>query len=179
MGSRTEKLSPKDIAFIEKQKLFFVATAPRNGKINLSPKGYESLKVIDPHTVLWLNYTGSGNESAAHMLEDDRMTMMFCSFDEAPLILRLYGKAEVFHERDMEWEGMLSHFKEGFSARQIFRLSIDMVQGSCGFGVPMFEYRGEREMLVEGWKERGPNGVKEYQKKKNTVSIDGKETGLF
>lgn len=156
-----------------------MATAPKEGRINLSPKGCETLKIIDPRTILWLNYTGSGNESAAHMLEDDRMTLMFCSFDEAPLILRLYGKAEVFHERDLEWEGLASHFKETFSARQIFRLSIELVQGSCGFGVPMYAYQGEREMLVEGWREQGPKGFKEYQKKRNAVSIDGKETGLF
>src|SRR5210317_282022 len=116
--------------------MYFVATAGAEGMVNLSPKGMDSLRVLDDATVAWLNLTGSGNESAAHVLENGRMTIMFCSFGKQPLIMRLYGRARVVHRRDEEWARLLDLFPEYPSARQVFVMDIQMVQTSCGYGVP-------------------------------------------
>ncbi len=179
MGSRSPELSQKHMEFIQNQKMFFVATTAANCKINLSPKGMGGFKVIDENTVIWLNYTGSGNETAAHLLVDDRMTVMFCAFEGSALILRLYGIAHSVHPRDDMWSLYINQFDEPKGARQILVMHVNTVQTSCGGGVPLYEYQGERSDLTDWFDTKGEEGILEYQKKKNQVSIDGLKTGLF
>jgi hypothetical protein len=178
MAKQFDSIDPKTEAFIEKQKMFFVATAASSGRINLSPKGLDSLKVISPNRVAWLNLTGSGNESAAHLLQINRMTIMFCSFDKNPLILRLYGEAKTLHEGDPEWDELSEHFPTYVGARQIFDLKVDLVQTSCGFGVPYYEFIGQRDTLDKWAEKKGKVGIKEYWEEKNKISLDGLPTDL-
>ncbi|TFF72499.1 pyridoxamine 5'-phosphate oxidase family protein [Aeromonas taiwanensis] len=179
MGQLFEALSPHHVAFIEAQKIFFVGTAAAEGTVNVSPKGGDSLRVIDPHTLAWLNLTGSGNESASHVLQHPRMTVMFCAFEGAPLILRAYGRARVLHRGDPEWASSLAQFPPSVAARQIFLLDIERVQASCGMSVPLFEYQGDRADLAN-WSERqGREGIEAYWRKKNQWSLDGLESEIL
>lgn len=179
MSKIFEALESEHVEFIKLQKLFFVATAQAQGSINISPKGMDSLKVVDLQTVLWVNFTGSGNETAAHVMAHPRMTLMFCAFQGDPLILRLYGQAEVYHPRDEEWESYLAQFHEQQGARQIFKLTINKVQTSCGFGIPIMPYQEDRHILSDWAVKKGPEGLHEYWTNKNLKSIDGYETGIF
>ncbi len=179
MGKQFGSISAQHREFIEAQKLFFVATAAKNGRVNVSPKGLDSLRVLDAQTVVWLNGTGSGNETAAHLLDNPRMTLMFCTFEGSPLILRLYGDAEVFHPRDPEWEGYTEMFTPLESSRQIFKLHVDLVQTSCGFGVPLFDYREDRELMHTWAEKKGEDGIRNYWEEKNQQSLDGRPTHIF
>jgi len=179
MSDRFEQLSEKNIDFIKQQHLFFVGTAAAEGSVNVSPKGMDSFRVVNESKVLWLNLTGSGNETAAHMLENNRMTIMFCSFDKQPLILRLYGNAKVIHTKDQEWENVSAHFPDYTGARQIFELDINMVQESCGYAVPYYDLKGERPTLKKWADNKGKEAVEQYWQDKNTLSIDDKETGIL
>ena len=179
MGKQLEQISPELQAFIEKQKIFFVATAACDGLVNLSPKGMDSIRVLSPNRVIWLNVTGSGNETAAHLLQNDRMTIMFCAFEGKPLILRLYGKGKTYHPYDLEWNEYIIHFPLMKGARQIFDVNIDMVQTSCGMAVPFMDYNREREELNRWADNKGDEGIVRYWKEKNTVSLDGLTTGIF
>ena len=181
MAKRYDEISQELMQFIWQQQMFFVATAPADGHVNLSPKGLDSLRVLDPNTVIWLNVTGSGNETAAHVLENGRMTIMFCAFEGRPLILRLYGEARVVHPRDTEWDGLLAHFDTlaDAGARQIFVLKVSMVQTSCGMGVPLLDYQGQRTQLVEWAEKKGAEGIADYWDKKNRISLDGRPTQIF
>jgi len=165
--------------FIDKQKVFFVATAPENGRINLSPKGMDSFRVMNENRVLWLNVTGSGNETAAHLLEKNRITIMFCSFEGAPNILRLYGKGKEIKEIDPNWNEVISLFPKTPGTRQIFDIAIESVQTSCGMSIPFFEYKGEREELNDWASEKGKEGIKDYWEAKNQTSIDGLPTHIL
>lgn len=179
MGQQFSSLVTKHIEFIEKQKIFFVGTAADTGKVNLSPKGGDSLKVINENTIAWLNYTGSGNESAAHTLINPRMTIMWCAFEGAPLILRAYGNAKPIHQGDKEWSDFSSLFAESTGDRQIFVLDISMVQSSCGMSIPYFAYESERDDL-ENWSNKiGKDGIKKYWEKKNQRSLDGFDTEIL
>ncbi|NRF16533.1 pyridoxamine 5'-phosphate oxidase family protein [Vibrio coralliilyticus] len=178
MGKQFSELSDKHIAFIEQQKLYFVGTAADSGSVNLSPKGGDSLRVISPTQIAWLNLTGSGNESAAHVLNNQRMTLMFCAFEGAPLILRAYGQASVLHNKDAEWKKYVSLFPESVAARQIFILDINMIQSSCGMSVPYFSYEGDREDLAQWSEKQGTEGIEKYWLKKNQKSIDGFESEI-
>lgn len=179
MGAKFESLSEKHQEFIAEQKIFFVATATDESKINLSPKGMDSLKVISPNKILWLNVTGSGNESAAHLLQNTRMTIMWCSFTKQPMIMRTYGQAKVYHQHDPDWESLYEQFEPLPGARQIFELDIDLVQTSCGMAVPFYEYQSERTSLKDWAAKKGEDGIQEYWEKKNQLSIDGEPTGIF
>lgn len=179
MGKKLPQLTQALQDFIKQQKIFFVGTAAAKGRVNISPKGMDTFYVLNDQEVLWLNLTGSGNETAAHMLENSRMTIMFCSFEKNPLILRLYGEAEVFHERDQAFSEYINYFEETAGSRQIFKLNIDLVQTSCGFGVPFMDYKGERETLKVWTEQKGESGIKEYWTDKNQTSLDGLETGIF
>ena len=179
MGKKLPQLTQALQDFIKQQKIFFVGTAAAKGRVNISPKGMATFYVLNDQEVLWLNLTGSGNETAAHMLEDSRMTIMFCSFEKNPLILRLYGEAEVFHERDHAFSEYINYFEETAGSRQIFKLNIDLVQTSCGFGVPFMDYKGERETLKVWAEQKGESGIKEYWTDKNQTSLGGLETGIF
>ena len=164
--------------FIGQQKLFFVATADTGGRINLSPKGGDTLRVHGKNRVLWLNLTGSGNETAAHMLAMNRITIMFCSFEGSPTILRLYGKGKVIHENDPDWDQLISQFPENTGARQIFDITVDFIQTSCGFQVPLYGYEGERDLLDKWSVKKGRDGIRLYWEEKNKLSLDGKPTGI-
>ncbi|MBL0519804.1 pyridoxamine 5'-phosphate oxidase family protein [Aeromonas enteropelogenes] len=179
MGQLFEALSPQHMAFIEAQKIYFVATAADQGTVNLSPKGGDSLRVIDAHTLAWLNLTGSGNESAAHVLHNPRMTVMFCAFEGASLILRAYGQARVLHRGDPEWEAALACFPQSVAARQIFLLDIERVQASCGMSVPLYEYQGDRADLANWSMRQGREGIEAYWRKKNQLSLDGLESEIL
>lgn len=164
--------------FIANQKIFFVATAADQGRINLSPKGMDSFRVIDEHKVHWLNLTGSGNETAAHLNVDGRITIMFCSFEGAPMILRLYGKGRVINPNDDNWSEAISNFPVLAGTRQIIDIDIESVQTSCGMSIPFFDFKGERLELDEWAKGKGEAGIKAYWKEKNEVSLDGIPTKI-
>lgn len=179
MANFFDSLSPKLIEFIDQQPIFFVATAPADGRINLSPKGMDSFRVVNPQQIVWVNLTGSGNETAAHLLADPRMTIMFCAFEGKPLILRLYGQARAYHERDPEYQAHIERFATDAGARQIIVMEVESVQTSCGYAVPLMEFKEERTILSQWATKKGREGIKEYWKEKNQVSIDGQPTQIF
>jgi hypothetical protein len=165
-------------AFIGEQKIFFTATAPAEGRINLSPKGMDTFRCLDAKRVAYLDLTGSGNETAAHLLADGRMTVMFCSFSERPLILRIYGRGRVVRPRDAEWAELHARFDPMIGERQIVVLQVESAQTSCGFAVPVYELKEERGMLTEWTEKKGPRGIEDYWREKNQTSIDGLPTHL-
>lgn len=165
--------------FIQDQKLFFTATATKDSRVNLSPKGIDTFRCLDQKTVAYLDLTGSGNETAAHLAEDGRMTIMFCSFSEKPLILRLYGQGKVVHPRDSDWQKLHELFTSVPGERQIIVLDVDLVQTSCGTGVPIYELQSERSAIIEWAKNKGQSGLSEYWQVKNLKSIDGLPTHLL
>ena len=179
MGRRYTEIDGRLRAFIEAQKIFFVATAAAEGHINLSPKGMDALRVVGPRRVVWLNLTGSGNETAAHVQVAPRMTLMFAAFSGDPMILRIYGRARVVHRRDEDWAALLSLFEPPPGARQIFDLDVELVQTSCGMGVPLFDYVGERGLLDAWAARKGEAGLRAYWEKNNQVSLDGLPTGIM
>ena len=179
MAERFDSLENKHRAFIEAQHLYFVGTAGAAGYVNVSPKGMDSFRIIDEATVAWLNLTGSGNETAAHVLENGRMTVMFCSFDKQPLIMRLYGQATVAHPRDARWDELAALFPTYTGARQVFVLSLELVQTSCGYAVPYFKLKGERPTLTKWSDNHGESGIQEYWAEKNTKSLNDKDTGII
>ncbi len=178
MGKQFQKVTPSVQEFISKQKIFFVATAMKEGHINLSPKGMDTFRVEDERKVLWLNLTGSGNETATHILHSDRMTLMFCAFEGPPKIVRLYGKASVYHPRDEKFAALIGKFPKLPGTRQIFEVTIDLVQISCGMAVPLMAYEGEREELVRWADDKGKEGLRDYRTKKNSFSLDGLPTEI-
>ncbi|MEA5582546.1 pyridoxamine 5'-phosphate oxidase family protein [Nodularia harveyana UHCC-0300] len=172
----TEKLQD----FIANQRIYFVGSAPLSatGHINLSPKGLETFRILSPHQVAYLDLTGSGNETSAHLQENGRITFMFCAFQEPPSILRLYGQGYTVLPSSPDWNDLYSLFPEIPGTRQIIVADIERVQTSCGFGVPLYEYQGQRETLVNWAKKKGEQGIVEYQQQKNIISIDGLSTPL-
>jgi len=179
MGKRYPDIPDKLKQFIEEQKIFFVGTAAADGRVNVSPKGMDTLRVVDKNRVVWLNVTGSGNETSAHVQENPRMTIMFNAFEGNPMILRLYGEANVIHKNDSRWNELYSLFNPIPGARQIFDLNVDLVQTSCGMAVPFYDYVEEREQLNEWADKKGKEGIKDYWKEKNEVSLDNKPTGIM
>lgn len=178
MGQQFSELAIKHINFIEQQKIYFVSTAADTGTVNLSPKGGDSLRVINSNTIAWLNHTGSGNESAAHVLINPRMTVMFCAFEGSPLILRAYGDAKVLHKGDAQWSEYIELFPNSVASRQIFLLDIKKVQSSCGMSVPYFSYESDRNDLAKWSDKKEKAGIEKYWLKKNQQSIDGFETEI-
>ena len=163
---------------LETAPVFFVATAPSEGRINLSPKGMDSLRVAGPNRVLWLNVTGSGNETAGHLIQSNRMTLMWCGFETRPLILRAYGTARTVHRRDADWPALAAQLPAIAGARQIFDMTVDLVQSSCGYAVPRFDHAGERDILLRWAEARGPDELARYWDEKNRATIDGAPTGI-
>lgn len=178
MGKRYSELQPDQTAFIAQQHLFFVATAPQHGRVNLSPKGMDALRVLSPTRILWLNLTGSGNETAAHIRHDPRMTLMWCGFTARPLILRAYGTAQVTHRDHPDWPALAAHVPIQPGARQIFDLTIDLVQSSCGFAVPVMDHVTDRPVLHDWAVDKGDEGLRSYWATRNTETIDGMPTGI-
>lgn len=177
MGFRDD-LDAKLSSFIETQHVFFVASCPPDGRINLSPKGLDTFQILGPSRVAYLDLTGSGNETAAHLLADGRITIMFCAFEGSPLILRLYGTGHAVQPGDQDWEQLRSSFGEFQGVRQIIVMDIGSVQTSCGFGVPLLGSLKEREDLVQWGEKKGEAGMAEYRQRQNRTSIDGLPTGL-
>jgi hypothetical protein len=166
--------------FIEKQKMFFVATAPLSGEghINLSPKGFDCFRVLSPTRVAYMDIIGSGNETAAHVLENSRITFMFCAYDGPPNILRLYGNGYAVLPGDAEWQELSSHFTLQLSTRQIIVADLYEVRKSCGFGVPLYEYLGERDHAQKWAESKGTEGLEAYKQEKNLISLDNLPTPL-
>ncbi len=175
MGKMLTEITESLKTFIENQKMFFVGTARNEGSVNISPKGMDTFRIINSNKIVWLNLTGSGNETAAHLQENNRMTIMFCSFEEKPLILRLYGKASIYHENEAEFQNHISLFSKHLGARQIIEMNVEKVQTSCGFAVPFMEFKEERSQLKTWADKKGEEGIQQYWKDKNTKSIDGYE----
>ncbi|WP_299488774.1 pyridoxamine 5'-phosphate oxidase family protein [uncultured Allomuricauda sp.] len=173
MGRQLDKLNQALIDFIQRQKMFFVSTAMEEGSINLSPKGLDSLRVIDENRVVWLNLTGSGNETAAHLNHKNRITIMFCAFEGDPMILRLYGAAKVHSFDSKFWKDHIDLFPQIKGGRQLVDIKIEKVQISCGMGVPIMEYKHQRQGLLDWAEKQGDAGLEKYWKTKNSTSLDG------
>ncbi len=175
MGKNYNQISEEHREFIEKQKLFFVCTSPLSagGHINLSPKGFDCFRVLSPTKVGYLDMVGSGNETSAHLLENGRITFMFCAFDGPPKILRLYGKGYTVLPGDGEWNELSKQFAVLPAARQIIVADISQVKSSCGFGVPLYNYDGQRDHTIKWAENKGEKGLEEYKKEKNMISMDG------
>lgn len=166
--------------FIARQKIYFVSSAPAQGRVNLSPKGMDTFRVLSATRVGYLDVTGSGNETAAHLTDNGRLTLMMCSFDAAPLIFRIYGRGRAVHARDAEWTQLRPLFGPPLPGeRQLILADIESIQTSCGFGVPFYDYRGERETLIDYAVKKGPDAMAAYRAEKNQLSIDGLPTGLL
>ncbi len=176
MGQVYSEISDKLKQLIENQKIFFVGTATTDSRVNISPKRMDSLRVLGKNRVVWLNVTESGNETSAHIQENPRMTIMFTAFEGNPMILRLYGNANVIHRNDSEWNELFSLFTPIPGARQLFDLTVDLVQTSYGMAVPFFDYVDEREQLKNCATKKRDTGIKEYWLEKNQISLDGKPT---
>jgi len=179
MAEQYPELSDGLINFIERQSLFFTGTARSEGRVNVSPKGTDSLRILSNRQLVWRNLTGSGNETAAHLLENKRMTIMFCAFDKKPLILRLYGTACAIHPRDKDWHKYLDLFSAHTGTRQFFVMDIDLVQTSCGFAVPLMNFVGERGSLDTWSEKKGEEGIRDYWKEQNSLSLDGFDTAIL
>ena len=178
MADFFDSLEPKHIKLIESAPVFFVATSPKTGRINLSPKGMDTLRVIGPTRLAYLDLTGSGNETAAHLLDDDRITLMICSFTRNALILRVYGDAHGVQPGDTGFDDLLPRFPPLQGVRQIFVIDIHSMQTSCGWGVPEVAGMVERRTLADWTAKKGDAGIAEYRDKTNRLSIDGLPTGL-
>ena len=182
MAQRYTALEDKHRDFIARQHVFFTASAAAFGHINLSPRSTDMLRVLGSNSVVYLDRTGSGNETAAHMHADGRLTMMLCAFDGPPLILRLYGRGRAIRRGGEEYAALLrEHFggNEPLGARQMMRLDFDLVQTSCGYGVPLHDYQGERPTMDKWAAAKGEAGIAAYWEEKNQTSLDGFPTGLL
>lgn len=180
MGKFFASIADHHKVFIEKQKIFFVASAPlsRDGHVNLSPKGMDSFRVLTPNRVAYLDIISSGNETSAHCLENGRITFMMCSFEGPPNILRLYGHGQTVLPKDPEWEKLSILFAIPISARQIILADIHKVQTSCGYAVPLYNYEGERDIHQKWSENKGKDGLQEYMLTNNLISLDGLPTKL-
>jgi len=179
MSNWYEEITPELREFIGAQKVFFVATAPAQGRINLSPKGMDTFRVLNPNRVIYLDITGSSNETAAHLFENGRITIMFCSFDKTARIMRLYGRGRTIHPHDANWQEYLQMFPPEPGIRQIMEIDIESAMTSCGYGVPYMENLNERDTLRKYWQKRDEQTLATYQHDQNERSIDGLPTGLF
>jgi hypothetical protein len=179
MSNWYKVITPELKQFIAAQKVFFVATAPAQGRINLSPKGMDTFRVLSPNRVIYLDITGSGNETAAHLRENGRITIMFCSFDKTARIARLYGHGHTIHPHDANWQEYLAMFLPEPGVRQIMEIDIESTMTSCGYGVPYMETLNERDTLRKYWEKRDEQTLVAYQHKENERSIDDLPTGLF
>lgn len=181
MAKQFSAIEPVQHAFIERQRIFFVASAAATSRVNVSPKDGASLRIVSRNAVAYLDQTGSGSETAAHLLADGRLTLMFCALEGPPLILRLYGKGKSLVRGTAAYCDLLKSLfdnQEPPGARQIVWLDVDLVQTSCGYSVPLFDYVGDRTTLVRWAESKGEAGLADYRQRKNAVSIDGLPTGL-
>src|SRR4051812_17589460 len=175
MGKDYEQLDDTLVAFIGRQHVFFVGTAPDSpeGHLNVSPKGLDTFRVLGPRSVAYLDLTGSGIETVAHPRQNGRITIMFCAFEGRPLVVRLYGRGQVVEPGDPEWGGLISHFPEYPGVRSVIVVDVERVAESCGYAVPHYEFKGERSQLIAYANKKGPEGMERYKAEKNRASIDG------
>ncbi|MDE3246218.1 MAG: pyridoxamine 5'-phosphate oxidase family protein [Acidobacteriota bacterium] len=179
MGKALDHLTPELQAFALRQHVFFVATAPlKGGHVNLSPKGRDAFRVLTPERVAYLDLTGSGNETSAHLLENGRITLMFCAFEGPPLILRLYGQGRTILKGTGEYDSLAPLFPDLPGARQIITVDLALVRTSCGDGVPFMDFRSERDKILQWAESKGEAGLEAYRQEKNRRSIDGLPTAL-
>ena len=178
MGKFYTEITPELKQFISEQQMFFTAAAAATGRINLSPKGIDTLRQLDEHTVAYLDLTGSGNETAALLKADGRMTIMFCSFVRRPWILRLYGHGEVVRLNSDRGRELRPLFGSIPGERHIVVLHVESAQTSCGMAVPRYEFKEQRNLLIAWAENKGEDGMKEYRRDKNSTSIDGLPIGL-
>ncbi|MBW4707884.1 pyridoxamine 5'-phosphate oxidase family protein [Roseobacter sp. YSTF-M11] len=176
MATQFDCLSDALTKFIEAQHIFFVGSAAPEGRVNISPKGMESLRVMGPNRIVWRNMTGSGNETAGHLAQSNRMTLMWCGFEAKPMILRTYGSARTLHPRDEGFDALNSHFPPSHGARQIYDMSLELVQTSCGYAVPFMAYEGDRDVLAKWTQNKSPAEIKTYWETRNQHTIDGAPT---
>jgi hypothetical protein len=175
VGSIFPDLNERLREFIAQQKMFFVATAPlaADGHVNLSPKGLDCLRILGPTTVAFVDFTGSGIETVAHLRENGRLTIMFCAFEGPPRILRLRGWGEAVEPNDKSWDDYYRQLPHSAQARSIIVLHVETIADSCGYGIPLYDYVGERSQLLAWCDRKGADGILEYQAQKNRYSIDG------
>lgn len=182
MGKRFERMEPAHREFVLAQKIFFNASAAPEGRVNVSARDAGSLRLLGDDSVVYLDVTGSGNETAAHLRVNPRLTLMFCAFAGAPMVLRLYGRGRIVARGSSEYSALLAQEFGGVEtpgARQMVRLDVEMVQTSCGYNVPLFDFVGERETLRRWAEKKGTDGLEQYWREKNMVSIDGLPTGML
>lgn len=176
MGKTYEKIDEKLAAWVNEQQMFFVGTAPLSGDglINCSPKGgADTFIILDEHTVAYLDFTGSGVETIAHIKENGRVVLMFCAFTGAPNIVRFHGKGEVIEQHHPEFHALRARFPDYPGVRSIIRVYVERVSDSCGFGVPRYDYVGQRDAMQKHAEHLGPEKVLEYQSTRNHSSLDG------
>lgn len=175
MGEHAAGIDAEVAGFLKKQKVFFVATAPLSakGRVNLSPKGMDSFRVLDPRTFAYLDLTGSGVETVAHLRENGRITVMFCAFEGAPRILRLQGRGEALEPGDSGFDALRALFPEFPGVRSVVKVAVDRVATSCGTGVPRMDFREERPQMIQWCEKLGPEGLRTYRREKNRRSLDG------
>lgn len=175
MSKTNNSLTPELQSWIRKQKIFFVSTAPlaAEGHINCSPKGLDSLRILDEQTVAYQDFAGSGAETIAHLRENGRMVMMFCAFDGPPLIVRLHGRGRIVLQGDANFEEIAAHFPSKAGVRSYIVLHISRVADSCGYSVPVYTFEKDRDVLDKWVERKGEEGIRDYIQKKNQWSIDG------
>ena len=175
MGKVFDEITDSLREFIEHQKMFFVATAPldKDGLVNVSPKGYDTLRILDRRTVAYLDLSGSGIETLAHLKENGRMVIMFCAFDGRPNIVRLHGTGTAIEKGDPEWDELLPLFPKLPAARAIIKLTAERISDSCGFSVPFYEFSGDRDQLIRYSGQLSDEKLREKQMANNSRSLDG------
>lgn len=179
MGKQFDSIEEDHANFIAQQHMFFVGSAADTGRVNISPKGMDALRVMGPNRIVWRNLTGSGNETAAHLALHNRITLMWCGFEKRPMIMRAYGTARTLHPRDAEFAELDAMFEPSSGARQIYDVRVDMLQTSCGYAVPYFDHAGPRDTLQKWADTKGPEGVATYWADRNQTSIDGLPTHIL
>lgn len=176
MGKVYDEIDANLNEWITNQQMFFVATAPlsEEGWVNLSPKGLDgAFQILDPHTVAYLDTTGSGIETIAHLKENGRITVLFCAFDGAPNLLRLYGQGEPLEPDHADFATLLARFPTYPDVRSIIRINVERIADSCGFGVPLYDYQGQRETLIKYAEKKGAEGMEQYRQENNRASLNG------
>ncbi len=177
MGKAYEEIDAELEGFIGRQHVFFVGTAPTDpvGHLNVSPKGLDTFRILGSRTVAYLDLTGSGIETVAHLRENGRITLMFCAFEGRPLIVRIYGRGRVIVPGDVDWDSLIARFPDYPGARSVVVVAVERIADSCGYAVPRYEYKGERSQLIDYAVRKGPDGLEQYRAQKNRASIDGLE----
>ena len=175
MGKLYEHITDRLETFIKKQHVFFVATAPleNTGHVNVSPKGQDTFAILDPHTVAYQDFSGSGAETIAHLKQNERITILFCAFEEPPFILRLYGQGEVLEPDNPNFDELNNRFALDLGVRSIIRVHLTRIQDSCGYGVPLYDFVKPRDTLLKWAQRKGEQEIDKFKREYNVQSIDG------